>query len=114
MAAPVRRQMTRDEWNTRAVQLADEHRLNGTARSLATDADGLHLYQVPSRRHDGCYLVRVNPHTGALLCSCTAGRYGRACGHAGAAVHAERQRRSAGSEGDVAWSWWMAGGEWQR
>lgn len=86
---------SRLEWNARAIVLAEQSHADGTARHIGTNDDGAQLYRVPSWSHDGAvYVVTVWPR-GSVTCCCTAGSYGRACKHAGAALHAERQRQAA-------------------
>ena len=110
MAAP--KIITRQEWNVRALELAEERHMTGTARWIGTNDVGAQLYRVPSWSHDGAvYLVSVWPH-GDVLCCCTAAAYSRPCKHAGAALHAERQRTETSTGPSEQWSWWLAGGEW--
>lgn len=103
---------TRGEWNARAEVLAEQKGARGTARYLHECADGRgHVWRVPSRSDTGSYDV-VAWGDGRIECPCTAGTYGRPCCHAGAVLHAERMRTRDTSEGNTAWDWWMAGGEW--
>jgi hypothetical protein len=103
----------RAQWEARAICLASEHHLTGCARHIGrADKSGAHLYEVPSWTHDGCYVVRVWPTTGDLLCSCMAGTYGKPCGHSGAVLLAERQRVQAETSAgqSEAWRYWLNGG----
>lgn len=103
--------LTRDAWNVRAEQLAEAKGTRGTARYLDECEHGRgHMYRVPSRSSTGSYDV-VAWGDGRIECPCKSGAWGKPCSHSGAVVHAERMRTSTG-EGDCAWSWWMAGGEW--
>lgn len=102
--------LTRVEWIARCLDLAQERHTIGTPRHVGQNVHGAQLWQVPSRTHDGCYLVTAWPHR-SFSCCCTAGSYAQPCCHVGAVLHAEEQRTET-SEHSEAWSWWMAGGEW--
>jgi hypothetical protein len=103
------------EWEARAIVLAEDSHLVHRARYLGQGIYGESLWQVPSKSSDGgCYVVHIWQHAGAT-CNCTAGSYARACGHAGAAILAERQKHQAerASGQSEAWRYWLNGGEWQ-
>ncbi len=91
MAAP--KLVTREEWDTRALELAEARQLTGAASYVHACEHG-QVWRVPSRSGRGSYdvLARVN---GIVECLCTAGLYGRPCSHAGAALHGERMRLQA-------------------
>lgn len=105
--------MTRGErWEARALALAWDRHLIGTPRYVGKTDSGAHLWRVPSRTHDGCYLVTAWPR-GSYTCCCTAGSYGRPCGHAGAVVRAELQRQAAMAQADTdAMKSWRRGFDW--
>jgi hypothetical protein len=106
---------TRAAWIAHCVQLAEDRHSIGAARYIGTTDAGDHLYRIPSRTHDGCYLVTVYP-SGTMLCGCQAGVFRKPCSHVGAVLKAEEQRVAAERETgqSEAWSWWLAGGEWDR
>ncbi|HEV2460716.1 MAG TPA: hypothetical protein VGS80_20370 [Ktedonobacterales bacterium] len=106
--------LTRGEWEARAIVLAEDAHLVHRARYLGQGVQGASLWQVPSKASDGVYVVHIWQHAGAT-CNCTAGSYGRACGHAGAAILAERQKHEAerASGQSEAWRYWLNGGSWE-
>lgn len=114
-----RRRVARAQWQMRALELAFDRQLVGTAHLHHENfALNVRLYHVPNadRRGEG-YLVSVAGEWGddqRVMCPCPAGKYGVACAHAGAVIHYERQRAAAlrGSEANTAWDWWMDGGQW--
>jgi hypothetical protein len=117
MTSTAVKELTRSTWQRRAQELAVETQLAHRARYLGQGTHHEELWQVPSKVGDGStYVVRVWPHSLGVVCGCTAGTYGRPCGHAGAALLAERQKQVAerGSEADTALRWWLHGGEWDR
>ncbi|HEX9414820.1 MAG TPA: hypothetical protein VF916_15045 [Ktedonobacterales bacterium] len=113
MAAP-KIQPTRAEWEARALELAAAKHLTGTARrrGVGQFAD---VFTVPSGDRCQTHEVWLDHASGKLRCDCVAASYGRPCSHAGAVLHAERQRRDAmrcsNSSGEPL-SWWLRGGEW--
>ena len=103
---------TRAEWNARALELAEAKHTTGTARHIGTNEDGAHLYRVPSWSHDGAVYVGSVWPAGAVLCCCTSASYSRPCKHAGAALHAERQREAAmTTPQDEPARWYAHGGQ---
>lgn len=97
----------------RAIELAEQHHLTGTARYIGQTDAGAELWTVPSRSHDGHYIVRSWPEIERHTCSCTAGSYGRACGHVGAVMHAEEQRvRATQQSSSSVMDSWVKGWEW--
>jgi hypothetical protein len=98
----------------RSIVLAEQAHLTGRARFIGRGTSGEALWEVPSKTVDGgVYLVKVWPLTGITSCNCTAGSFHQACGHAGAAILADRQRRQAlAYTHDDPFGWWRAGGEW--
>ena len=112
--------MDRAEWERRALELARAAHLDGVATYLGTytAGDGSHpvCWHVPSRDRSGRYTVECDHATGEIRCYCTAATYGRPCCHAGAVVHALRQRAQAyaGAESVTAMRWFALGGEWDR
>lgn len=100
MAAAKTRQQTRpasrDEWNARALELAEAHHLTGRARWIGTGLVDEALYQVPSRSAEGsCHVVHIYPRTGQVTCTCLASVWGKPCSHVGSALHAQRQKEEA-------------------
>lgn len=102
-AATASRQ-TREQWEGRALELAEAHHTTGTARLLAENElrafYGVRKDSAPA----GEYLVRVDQLAGAVhsvRCDCPAGQHGRACKHAGATLHALRLRQRAMSQPDT-------------
>lgn len=84
---------TREQWNTRALELAEARGLVGTARVLAADSYRT-VYGVRRSRPIGAeYVVLVTPCDGRATCDCLAGLHGKPCSHAGAALEAERERQ---------------------
>jgi hypothetical protein len=92
-------QLTVEQWQERALELARQYHLDGTASFLGTytAGDGSHpvCWHVPSRDRTGRYTVEYDQRTGAISCHCVASTCGRPCCHAGAVVHALRQRAAA-------------------
>lgn len=111
-AASVDTRQRRQQWEARAIALAERKHTLHTARHIGINNLGAQLYQVPSRRHDGCHLVTVAMRGQAVVCDCAAGNWGKSCAHAGAAIIAERQRTRVETGPSEAWAWWMNGGEW--
>jgi hypothetical protein len=107
---------TRDEWDARAVELAEDAHLTGTARLLAENT--MHaIYAVRKSGPVGEYLVRVERWYGGELrsvsCDCQAGAYGKACKHAGAVLHTLKARERAMAQPDTdPLANWRRGGEW--
>ena len=98
-------------WQTKALQLAEERHTIGTPRYIGTNDYGAQLWQVPSRTHDGCYVVTAW-EDGTYTCGCTAGSYARPCCHVGASIKAEEQRTAVSTGPSEAWRYWLNGGEW--
>lgn len=96
------RSVAREAWQKRALVLADDRRLTGTPRQVATNQYHARLYLVPSRTTDGSYLVTVWEDD-KLTCTCLAGAYGRPCGHVGAVIKAEAQRHCVGRSVTLRW-----------
>lgn len=111
MAAP--KIATRGEWEARALELAEAAHLTGTAR-LVAEKHGRRLWEVPSADRRQVYGVAFDTLTGAYRCACLAGQHGgRACKHAGAALHGERLRLAAMSRPDVdPLTSWCRGFDW--
>ncbi len=106
------RAIAREAWQHRALALADDRHLSGTPRRIGRNDVGATIYQVPSRSHDGAYVVTYWP-AGDITCGCTAGSYGRPCGHVGAVIRAEAQRTVAEcGSADEGMRYWLNGGEW--
>lgn len=107
---------TREQWERRALELAQTKHLDGTARVLCQDAYRV-VYGVRRSWPIGAeWVVLVTPRSGRVVCDCLAGLHDRPCCHAGAALHAERQRLEAhrrSSARSEAWQWWLHGGEWE-
>ena len=105
---------TREQWRERALELAEARHLDGTAR-LVSESELARVYRIPNgdRRGEG-YLVRFTLRRQEPHCECPAGAWGKPCGHAGAALHAEQLREAARRDRSPseAWSWWLRGGEW--
>lgn len=102
--------LTHEDWERRALELAESKHLTGTAVLLHTCEHG-EVFRVPSGDRTSSYNVLLR-RNGLIDCPCKAGLYGhRACGHAGAVISYDRNREEA-SRSDEAWSWWMHGGEW--
>lgn len=89
-----RRVLSRDEWQAHALQLAEAQHLTGTARILAEDVYRI-VYGVRKSGPVGEYVVLVTPTLCEVVCDCIAGTHRRPCSHAGAALHAFRQRLAA-------------------
>lgn len=102
-------------WEARAITLAAEKHLSGTARHIGENTAGGRLWKVRSQSSDSYHVVTFFPATRGIVCDCIAGSYGRPCAHAGAAILAEKQREEAmrPSRHDEAWSWWIHGGAWE-
>jgi hypothetical protein len=97
-------------WQARALELARQRHLTGTAQLIGTGEVGQRIYRVPSRSEIGLvYLVQFFTFTGRYFCGCHAGCWDRACSHAGAVVHAERQRAAAERETGPSqeWRYWL-------
>jgi hypothetical protein len=87
---------SQSEWEARAISLAEQHHLVHRARYIGQGIVDEPLYQVPSRSQDGsCHVVRLYTATGRVACSCHASLWGKACGHCGSAILAERMRQEA-------------------
>src|SRR5260221_2788394 len=93
MAAP-KIQPTRAEWEARAVELAAAKHLIGTARRRGS-GQFAEFFIVPSGDRRGQHEVWLDRASGDPRCDCVAASYWRPCSHAGAVLHAERQRRDA-------------------
>lgn len=69
----------------RARALAERHHLINRTRYHGARR-GCHCFTAPSLTAPGNYhIVRYDPITDVWRCTCTAGSYGKACGHLGAA-----------------------------
>ncbi len=80
-------------WRIRALQLAEEKRLIGTARLIWTTVYGREVWTVPSRTHKGeLHQVTVDTTSGRIHCDCPSRG---TCSHQGAVCHAERMREQA-------------------
>jgi hypothetical protein len=115
-AKAIRLAPTRDEWEARAIELAEREHLTGTARQLAA-VPLREFYGVRKSGPVGEYVVRVEFWYGGELrriaCTCPAGERGRACKHAGAVLHTLRLRERAISQPDTdPLASWRRGGEW--
>jgi hypothetical protein len=101
---------TQAAWNARAIELAEEHHLTGTARQLA-EVPLREFWGVRKSGPVGEYVVRVDRWFGGevrrIECGCAAGAYGRGCKHAGAVLHAlqARERAIAQPETDPLANW---------
>lgn len=101
----------RHDWEARALEIAEVKHTIGTP-SYHHESEYGHVWRVPSRSGKGSYDVLAR-RDGRVECPCVAGTYGGPCGHAGAVLHAERQRKESPRAGPgERWSWWLAGGEW--
>src|SRR5262245_54161719 len=79
-------------WQSRALELAQQRHLTGTARMIGHGQVGQRVYRIPSRTIVGLvYVVQYFDGIDKYQCSCSAGCWDKACSHAGAAIHAERQ-----------------------
>jgi len=80
-------------WRIRALALAEERHLIGTARLIWTTVYGREVWTVPSRTTRGqVHQVTVDTTSGRIHCDCPSTR---ACSHQGAVIHAERMREQA-------------------
>ncbi|SRR5260221_10967716 len=80
-------------WRIRALALAEERHLIGTARLIWTTVYGREVWTVPSRTTRGqVHQVTVDTTSGRIHCDC-ASRV--ACSHQGAVLHAARMREQA-------------------
>ena|SRR5258706_14159392 len=110
MAAP--KINTRGEWEARALALAVAKHLIGTVRRRGA-GQFAEVFTVPSGDRRGEHDVWLSHGSdGFPRCDCVAGSYRRPCGHAGAVLHADCQRRDALQGSDEALKWWLRGGEW--
>ena len=76
----------------RALELAGQRDLLGTARRIGRDQDDYELFTVPSRsRPDSVHLVRVLDER-RCACDCEAALHHRICAHVGAVIAAIRSR----------------------
>ena|SRR5258708_37031009 len=107
---------TRDEWEARAIELAEAQHLTGTARLLAEN-ELRAFYGVRKSGPVGEYVVRVDlMRDGGVVrvsCDCLAGMRRRACKHVGAVLHALQQRERAISQPDTdPLASWRRGCDW--
>jgi hypothetical protein len=111
--AALKIQETREQWEARALALAAAKQLIGTARRRGA-GQFAEVFTVPSGDRRGLHDVWLSHGSPVPRCDCVAASYRRPCGHAGAVLHAERQRRGSlqGSGSDEALKWWLRGGEW--
>lgn len=103
-------------YEARSITLAEDHHLVHRARFIGQGVHGENLWQVPSKSNDGTvYIVHVWANTMGVTCGCRAGTYGQACGHAGCALLAERQKQAAERESGQSegWRFWLNGGSWE-
>lgn len=110
MAAAAKIQ-TREAWTQRALELAEVRHTTGTARVLAAESFRI-VYGVRRSHALGEYIILATSFDGRVVCDCIAGLHGRPCCHAGAAIHADRQRLQASSTRSEALDWFANGGEW--
>ena len=76
----------------RALELAGQRDLLGTARRIGRDQHDCELFTVPSRsRPDSVHLVRVLDER-RCACDCEAAQHHRICAHVGAVIAAIRSR----------------------
>jgi len=104
---------TRELWEARALALAGSRHVDGTA-CLTRENAAMRVYWTPNgdRRGTG-YVVVVFPVTRHIVCPCPAGAFGKPCAHAGAVIHAERQRAYAESHPDTdVLASWRRGFDW--
>lgn len=85
-----RRQTTREEWERRAIELA-EARQTPAPRLLAADF-WRKVYGVPKSSGVGEYVVLLAHFDKRPVCDCLAGQHYRPCCHAGAVLQAEAKR----------------------
>ena len=107
---------TQSEWEARALELAEAQHLTGTARQLAA-VPLREFYGVRKAGPVGEHVIRVEFWYGGELrritCDCQAARFGRACKHAGAVLHALRLRERAMRQPDTdPLASWRRGGDW--
>ncbi len=80
-------------WRIRALALAEERHLIGSARLIWTTVYGREVWTVPSRTTRGqVHQVTVDTTSGRIHCDCPSTR---ACSHQGAVLNAERMREQA-------------------
>jgi hypothetical protein len=80
-------------WRIRALALAEERHLIGTARLMWTTIYHRELWTVPSRTTAGAvHQVTVDETSGRIHCDCPSRG---ACSHQGAVLHAARMREQA-------------------
>jgi hypothetical protein len=94
----------------RALELAEQAHLTGTATLIATGRLG-ESFTVPSRDRCNQHHVFVD-RVGVTHCDCQASQFGRVCAHAGAVYHYRRQRAVAlarTDKHDEAMANWLAG-----
>src|SRR5215831_14417271 len=100
-----------EHWQARALELAAQRHLTGTARMIGLGPVGQRVYKVLSRTFVGLvYVVSYFHAIDKYHCGCSRGCCDKACSHAGAAIHAEQQRASALRETGTPseeWRWWM-------
>lgn len=110
-ATKIDRAQARAAWQVRALELAFDRQLVGTARLVRVNTQlNVCTYHVPSADRRGAgHEVSVCGQT--VRCDCPAGQYGVACSHAGAVVHYERQRAETSSSSSTFDSW-LKGWEW--
>jgi hypothetical protein len=108
---------TQSEWDARAIELAEAAHLTGTARLLAEN-ELRRFYGVRKSGPTGEHVVRTefwyrSGELRRITCDCQAARFGRACKHDGAVLHALRLREQAISQPDTdPLASWRRGGEW--
>ena len=96
--APRARAMTRDEWLTRAIEIADRDHLTFRAKWHQGQEQDAQVFSVPSRSQPNRYhIVRLRAD-GSWSCSCPANEHGLPCGHVGSAAHLWRQVAEAMTE----------------
>lgn len=87
--------MTIEQWRQWALELACGGQVRYHVRYLGLSARGHHIYHVQTQenrqgRLDALALVRYDATRGTVACACSSGRYGAACGHAGAVLAYQR------------------------
>ena len=104
------RAITPEQWNARALELAEAQHLTGTARELAGN-ETHQFFGVRKSSVTGEYIVRVT--RGHVSCDCVAGQHGHACKHAGAVLHTLQMRERATSQPDTdPLAHWRRGFDW--
>lgn len=94
-ATKARPRLTREQWEARALELAAEHGLIGTAKFVKRERD-FEFWHVPSRDGREVRTIIVEVMSGEMGCGCTAGQYLNPCHHCGAVLHQrERDAREA-------------------